>query len=294
MLDNPITPIEGMDGTLIAQDGNLTVRLMTMRDFWKMVGWLSDERLLEFYEGRDTRWTESDVMLHFFGRPDHDAEFLRVVMLLDGEAIGYGQIYRLYGEMYDEYHYPDFGDVVYAMDQFIGDPELWDIGIGTRYVRMVVEWLAQKRKAAAVLVDPRKANKRAVRCYQKAGFEIKEDLPAHELHEGKFEDCYLMEYLVLEKDWEQIKEDHAAAYFAADMALENPEAYSLEEKRAIIERMQESTEEIDAMFRKEFQAMTPEARQVMLSLLEDSPEGREWWERILLNFDDLPDAPPES
>ena len=96
-----------------------------------------------------------------------------------------------------------------------------------------------------------------------------------------------------EKDWEQIKEDHAAAYFAADMALENPEAYSLEEKRAIIERMQESTEEIDAMFRKEFQAMMPEARQVMLSLLEDSPEGREWWERILLNFDDLPDAPPE-
>ena len=102
-----------------------------------------------------------------------------------------------------------------------------------------------------------------------------------------------MEYLVPEKDWEQIKEDHAAAYFAADMALENPEAYSLEEKRAIIERMQESTEEIDAMFRKEFQAMMPEARQVMLSLLEDSPEGREWWERILLNFDDLPDAPPE-
>ena len=163
MMDNPVTPIEGMEGTLIAQDGNLAVRLMTMRDFWKMVGWLSDERLLEFYEGRDTRWTESDVMLHFFGRPDHEVELLRVVMLLDGEAIGYGQIYRLYGELYDEYHYPDFGDVVYAMDQFIGVPELWDIGIGTRYVRMVVGWLAQKRKAAAVLVDPRKANKRAVR-----------------------------------------------------------------------------------------------------------------------------------
>jgi RimJ/RimL family protein N-acetyltransferase len=113
-------------------------------------------------------------------------------MLLDGEAIGYGQIYRLYGELYDEYHYPDFGDVVYAMDQFIGDPELWDIGIGTRYVRLVVGWLAQKRKADAVLVDPRTANLRAVRCYQKAGFEVVRLLPAHELHEGELRDCWLM------------------------------------------------------------------------------------------------------
>ena len=30
--------------------------------------------------------------------------------------------------------------------------------------------------------------------YQKAGFRIIEDLPEHELHEGKKEDCYLMEY----------------------------------------------------------------------------------------------------
>ncbi|BDP82483.1 transposase (plasmid) [Enterococcus faecium] len=30
--------------------------------------------------------------------------------------------------------------------------------------------------------------------YQKSGFRIIEDLPEHELHEGKKEDCYLMEY----------------------------------------------------------------------------------------------------
>jgi len=30
--------------------------------------------------------------------------------------------------------------------------------------------------------------------YQKAGFEIIKELPEHELHEGKREDCVLMEW----------------------------------------------------------------------------------------------------
>ena len=41
---------------------------------------------------------------------------------------------------------------------------------------------------------PHKNNPRAIRAYQKSGFRIIEDLPEHELHEGKKEDCYLMEY----------------------------------------------------------------------------------------------------
>ncbi|GAB5749465.1 hypothetical protein JMUB7480_27040 [Staphylococcus aureus] len=35
------------------------------------------------------------------------------------------------------------------------------------------------------LLDPHKNNPRAIRAYQKSGFRIIEDLPEHELHEGK-------------------------------------------------------------------------------------------------------------
>ncbi|HAQ9476940.1 TPA: GNAT family N-acetyltransferase, partial [Enterococcus faecium] len=44
--------------------------------------------------------------------------------------------------------------------------------------------------ANAVILDPHKNNPRAIRAYQKSGFRIIEDLPEHELHEGKKEDCY--------------------------------------------------------------------------------------------------------
>lgn len=96
------------------------------------------------------------------------------------------------------------------------------------------------------------------------------------------------------KDWRTIQEEHAVAYFAADLVMENPGDYTLDEKRDIIERMQASTAEVDEKIRGEFRTMPPESQGLMLNLLEDSPEGREWWEHLLLGLDDLPDAPPEG
>ena len=80
------------------------------------------------------------------------------------------------------------------MDQFIGEPEYWNKGIGTKYTKMVFDFLKKERNADAVILDPHQDNSRAIRMYQKAGFRIIEDLPEHELHEGKKQDCYLMEY----------------------------------------------------------------------------------------------------
>ncbi len=59
---------------------------------------------------------------------------------------------------------------------------------------MIFNFLKKERNATAVILDPHKNNPRAIRSYEKAGFRIIEDLPEHELHEGKKEDCYLMEY----------------------------------------------------------------------------------------------------
>lgn len=35
---------------------------------------------------------------------------------------------------------------------------------------------------------------RAIRCYEACGFRKVKRLPAHELHEGQWKDCWLMEY----------------------------------------------------------------------------------------------------
>ncbi|MBR0403692.1 MAG: GNAT family N-acetyltransferase [Eggerthellaceae bacterium] len=75
----------------------------------------------------------------------------------------------------------------------VGEPDYWDQGIGTAFLRMMASYLKACKEADRILLDPRKTNGRAIRAYQKAGFSIVKSLPAHELHEGKEEDCWLME-----------------------------------------------------------------------------------------------------
>lgn len=173
-------------------NGDIRIRTLKEDDYSLLLKWLSDERVLEFYEGRDKKYTLEEIKKHFSEK--WEDELFRVIIEYQGTPIGYGQIYKMYDELYDDYNYPRSDEIVFGMDQFIGEPEYWSKGIGTKYTKMVFDFLKKERNADAVVLDPHKNNSRAIRMYQKSGFRIIEDLPEHELHEGKKEDCYLMEY----------------------------------------------------------------------------------------------------
>ena len=79
------------------------------------------------------------------------------------------------------------------MDQFIGEPEYWNRGIGTSFLEMMAAYLKGQKAADSILLDPHKDNRRAIRAYEKAGFQIVKTLPEHELFEGRRVDCWLME-----------------------------------------------------------------------------------------------------
>jgi len=171
---------------------NLRIRTLTEKDFPLMLKWLTDDRVLQFYGGRDKKYTLETLKEHYT-EPWED-EVIRVIIEYNGQPIGYGQIYKMYDELYDDYQYPRSNEIVYGMDQFIGEVDYWSKGIGTKYTRMIFDFLKEERNVDAVILDPHQDNPRAIRMYQKSGFRIIEDLPEHELHEGKKEDCYLMEY----------------------------------------------------------------------------------------------------
>lgn len=165
---------------------------MTEEDFPLMLKWLTDVKVLEFYGGRDTHYNFETLKLHY--SEEWDTVYYRVIFEYKGDAIGYGQIYKLYGELYEEYHYPQSGETVFAADQFIGKPEYWSRGIGTKYMQTVLHFLKIAEHVDAVIVDPNKSNARAIRAYEKADFKIIDELPEHELFEGKRVDCCLMEF----------------------------------------------------------------------------------------------------
>ena len=67
-----------------------------------------------------------------------------------------------------------------------------------------------------------------------------------------------------------------------DLALSDPESYSIEEKREIIEGMRESTEKVDRAMREDFESMPPEMQRCMFEMLASSgPGAREFWTDLL-------------
>lgn len=147
----------------------VSFRPMNEDDLVLMLKWLTDDRVLEFYDGRDKKHTQKTIREHY--TEQWADEIYRVIIEYDTIPIGYAQIYRIQGELFDEYNYHETEEKIYAMDQFIGEPEYWNMGIGAEYCRVVCQYLRTEMDADAVILDPRKNNLRAVRAYEKLSAE---------------------------------------------------------------------------------------------------------------------------
>ncbi|WP_442853760.1 GNAT family N-acetyltransferase [Bacillus sp. FJAT-27245] len=174
---------------MFVKEGALEVRELQKGDAVLLAKWLSDPAVLEFYEGRDNPFDLEKVMEVFY-QPD-DGE-TRCIVEYEGKGIGYIQYYRLDAETKAVYGYED--GFIYGMDQFIGERSYWNRGIGAALVSSMAEYLVGVENADRVVMDPQAGNARALRCYEKCGFEKVRLLPKRELHEGGYRDCWLIEY----------------------------------------------------------------------------------------------------
>jgi len=176
---------------IIIINGRLAVRPLTAADKGLLYKWLNDPAVLEFYEGRDRPQTMDDIDENFY----EDSEETRCIVEYDGVAIGYSQFYHISAEERLEYGYGDSRETIYGMDQFIGEPDHWNRGIGTLLVKSVAEYLAKELGADRVAMDPQCRNARAIACYEKCGFKKTLILKAHEMHEGEMRDCQIVEWV---------------------------------------------------------------------------------------------------
>lgn len=174
---------------MIFQKEKLLVRRLQEKDSEILSRWLSNPLVLEFYEGRDNPFDIEKVMQKFFNRTNHVAG---CIVEYEGKEIGYIQYYLLDEQAKEKYGYAD--EVVYGIDQFIGETAYWNKGIGSILVRSMAEYLATVKKAKKVVMDPQTWNVRAIRCYEKCSFKKVKLLPKNEYHEGEYRDCWLMEY----------------------------------------------------------------------------------------------------
>lgn len=179
---------------IIYKYDDLWVRSLEKNDVQIISKWLSDEELLQYYEGRDCPHDEQLVLKNYFCEED---ETVRCIIEYKAVPIGYIQFYLLGDEERAEYGYEGNGGIIYGIDQFIGETSYWNKGIGTMVVESMVNYLFKEKRADLVVMDPQSWNYRALACYEKCGFVRKKLLEKHEMHEGEKRDCWLMERVFL-------------------------------------------------------------------------------------------------
>ena len=167
-----------------AQADDVSIRRMRddMRDYLLMSKWLMDDRVLEFYAGRDKPHNVEKVMLDYGPGARGEDVVIPCILNWRKKPVGFIQYYPL---TESESHQ-------YGVDMFIGEPTLWSQGLGTRALRCLIDCLFNMVNASRVVIDPHVSNHRAIRSYENSGFRKFKLLPKHERHEGEYRDSWLM------------------------------------------------------------------------------------------------------
>ncbi len=87
---------------MLFQNGHLKVRKLEDRDKSLLAKWLSDPRVLEFYEGRDNPFDLDKVQKVFYDSEDDE---VKCIVEFEGNEIGYIQFYQLDNETKKDYGY---------------------------------------------------------------------------------------------------------------------------------------------------------------------------------------------
>lgn len=180
---------------LIIKD-QITIRPMKddIYDYQLMEKWRSDEKVLQFYGGRDDPFDLEKVIATYQPRIKGEEPLIPCIFSYQNLQIGYLQYYDLnkLSENIKQMYCLENTNNVYGIDLFIGETQYWNQGIGTKVLLSAINYLFNRLKAAKIVIDPNVKNFRAIRCYEKCGFVKVKLLSGHDLHEGKYQDCWLM------------------------------------------------------------------------------------------------------
>lgn len=199
MFDNKII----MDYLL--ENKNIRIRKMKdiITDYNLMVKWLTNNELLDYYEGHNHSFDLEKVIKKYSPRTKGEEAVMPCIIEHNKIPIGYIQYYPIEADEYDgndsinieKYKLP------YAIDMFIGETKNWSKGIGTSALKSLVSYIFENLNADIILIDPHTSNKRAIRCYEKSGFLPMTIIKNREIHDGQYMDSLIMS--ITHEDWEE-------------------------------------------------------------------------------------------
>ncbi|GHG21287.1 hypothetical protein CBQ26_08595 [Deinococcus indicus] len=145
---------------------SITFHPLSPADVPRLTRWLQEEHVRAFWD--DGERDETAVYAHYF-RPGRDVPGF--LFHVDGQPTGFLQVQQVKpGHPFMAWAAPQ-GDT-WGLDLLIGAPEEVGQGLAAQVIgAFVTWWAAQHPGLRRLLIDPDKSHTRAVRAYQKAGFQ---------------------------------------------------------------------------------------------------------------------------
>jgi aminoglycoside 6'-N-acetyltransferase len=165
-----------------------------MDEYNLLAKWLSTPEVLKFYEGRNNPFDLDKVVKKFGPRARGENLVTPCIIEYDEQAVGYIQYYKIDPEEYDVKEKIDISKYQspYGIDLFIGEPDYWNKGIGSKLMKKMIQYLFEIKKADVIFIDPLTSNKRAIKCYEKSGFKAVGVIEKREIFEGEYKDNLIM------------------------------------------------------------------------------------------------------
>jgi len=134
----------------------LSFRPLRVTDFPLLLTWLSNSHVKQWWNDGDD--TLEKVAMHYGAEEPDVARFILIESTEAGESLlGYFQYYIVSKE-------------IIGIDQFIGEADRINRGIGTAAIKLFLEMIVTRHNPQQVIIDPHPENKCAIRCYEKVGF----------------------------------------------------------------------------------------------------------------------------
>ncbi len=149
---------------------SIMLRLMTKDDLPMLHTWLNRPHIVEWWGGEEAKPSLSEVQAHYLPRIMDEEKVTPYIAMLDKEPIGFAQTYTALGSG-DGWWEDETDPGVRGIDQLLANPDQLNMGLGTLLVRSLIEIVFSEASVTKIQTDPAPENHRAIRCYEKAGFE---------------------------------------------------------------------------------------------------------------------------
>ncbi len=139
-------------------------------DYEMLTKWYHEEEIYTIFEQRILNYDE--VKKKYYPRTIDDAKVPVYMIELDNKPVGIIQ-YTLVNDE-DKELYRINGNDIYEMDIFIGELDVHRKGIGSTAINLLSDYLFKEKNANIIVMCPLKTNTRAIKCYEKCGFSIRD------------------------------------------------------------------------------------------------------------------------